>query len=82
MAEITCVISHELTTKQRSALADLKERGQTGYFYKGKLHIRQDQGKYEGGRHYVNAKRKSQQGNGGGTLNRHNTRDQMEVTVD
>ena len=53
-------IANELTSREKQALYDLKQKGKKGYFYKGKLHIRSDnqENSRNQTRVYINAKRK------------------------
>ena len=57
-------ISEELTTRERDILNNLREKGRTGYFQKGKLHIRSETSNLTnrpaGGRHIVNGTRRTQ----------------------
>ena len=57
LRKIEIRVSDELTTRQRTTLKQLKDRGQSGYFQKGKLHIR-DENSIPKTRVFKNAKRR------------------------
>lgn len=52
-------VANDLTSREKASLSDLREKGQKGYFFKGKLHIREQQ-EIATSRQFLNARRRTQ----------------------